>query len=131
MTDFNPDTLSQRRLRSLEEALPQTRYSFTVKHKAWEEKLRLLGRFSYYSSWFDFDNSHTSAGKHLLDLELAYSFKRGMTLAIGGQNVFNTYPDENPIALNVGERYSESSPFGFNGAYYYARLSYSFGTAFK
>jgi len=131
VTDFNPDTLSQRRLRSLEEDLPETRYSFTLKHEALEEKLRLLGRFSYYSSWFDFDNSHTSAGRHLLDLELAYSFKRNITLAIGGQNVFNTYPDENPIALNVGERYSESSPFGFNGAYYYARLSYSFGSAFK
>ena len=26
---------------------------------------------------------------------------------------------------------SEVSPFGFNGAYYYARLGYSFGTSFK
>ncbi len=33
--------------------------------------------------------------------------------------------------LNVGERYSESSPFGFNGAYFYARLGYSFGSAFR
>ena len=75
--------------------------------------------------------SHTSGGKTLLDLELAYTFERGITFAIGGHNVFNTYPDENPIALYVGERYSEYSPFGFNGAYYYARLSYSFGSAFK
>ena len=99
VTDFNSDTLSQRRLRSLQEGLPETRHSLTVKHKAWEERLRLLGRFSYYSSWFDFDNAHTSRGKHLLDLELAYSLKRDITLAIGGRNVFNTYPDENPIAL--------------------------------
>ncbi len=131
VTDFNPDTLSQRRLRSLQEELPETRYSFTVNHKEWNEKLRFLGRFSYYSSWFDFDNSHTSGGKTLLDLELAYTFERGITFAIGGQNVFNTYPDKNPIALYVGERYSEYSPFGFNGAYYYARLSYSLGSAFK
>ena len=131
VTDFNPDTLSQRRLRSLQEELPETRYSFTVNHKVRDDKLRLLGRFSYYSSWFDFDNSHTSGGKTLLDLELAYTFERGITFAIGGHNVFNTYPDENPIALYVGERYSEYSPFGFNGAYYYARLSYSFGSAFK
>ncbi len=50
VTDFNPDTLSQRRLRSLQEELPETRYSFTVNHKEWNEKLRFLGRFSYYSS---------------------------------------------------------------------------------
>ena len=131
VTDFNPDTLSQRRLRALQEELPETRHSFTVNHKAWEDKLQFLGRFSYYGGWFDFDNAHTSRGKHLLDLELAYSFKRNVTLAIGGRNVFDTYPDENPIASSVGERYSEYSPFGFNGAYYYARLSYSFGSAFQ
>ena len=131
VTDFNPDTLSQRRLRALQEELPETRHSFTVNHKAWEDKLQFLGRFSYYGGWFDFDNAHTSRGKHLLDLELAYSFKRNLTLAIGGRNVFDTYPDENPIALSVGERYSEYSPFGFNGAYYYARLSCSFGSAFQ
>ena len=35
------------------------------------------------------------------------------------------------VSLSAGERYSEYSPFGFNGAYYYARLSYSFGSAFR
>ena len=45
--------------------------------------------------------------------------------------LFNLTPEEHPIALYVGERYSEYSPFGFNGAYYYARLSYSCGSAFK
>ena len=30
-------------------------------------------------------------------------------------------------AMAVGERYSEYTPWGFNGAYYYARVSYGWG----
>ena len=51
----------------------------------------------------------------------------GTTLAVGGQNAFNTFPDESARARSVGEKYSEYTPWGFNGAYYYARLHYGWG----
>ena len=51
------------------------------------------------------------------------------TLAFGGQNVFNTFPDVSPNATSVGERYSEYTPWGFNGGYYYVRLSYTWETS--
>ena len=66
----------------------------------------------------------------------------GVMLALGGQNVFNTFSDKYESAFtDIGEMrrspcvlfgmpYSPFTPWGFNGAYYYARLSYSFGTAF-
>ena len=42
-------------------------------------------------------------------------------------NLFDTTPEENPGAADgVGNRYSQFSPFGFNGAYYYARVRYEF-----
>ena len=50
-----------------------------------------------------------------------------MTLAIGAQNALNTYPDESARAMSVGEKYSEYTPWGFNGAYYYSRISYGWG----
>ena len=31
-------------------------------------------------------------------------------------------------AMSVGERYSEYTPWGFNGAYYYVRLGYRWGS---
>ena len=46
------------------------------------------------------------------------------SFAIGGRNVFTTYPDEIPIARHAGGRHIEYSPYGFNSAYYYARLGY-------
>ena len=47
------------------------------------------------------------------------------TLAVGAQNVFNTFSDESPNAGDVGERYSEYTPWGFNGIFLYARLRYA------
>ena len=46
------------------------------------------------------------------------------TIALGANNLFNAYPDENPNSGGVGALYPESTPFGFNGGYYYVRLSY-------
>ena len=50
-----------------------------------------------------------------------------VALAVGGQNVFSTYPAESARAMSVGEKYSEYTPWGFNGSYYYVRLSYKWG----
>ncbi|MYH29214.1 MAG: hypothetical protein F4018_20255 [Acidobacteria bacterium] len=50
------------------------------------------------------------------------------TLALGVENALNTYPEANSYApLTVGNRYGQFSPFGFNGAYYYGRLTYRWG----
>ena len=49
------------------------------------------------------------------------------TVVLGGQNVFNHYPGENPNArAGVGNLYSQYSPFGFNGAFWYGRVRYDF-----
>jgi len=51
-----------------------------------------------------------------------------VTLAIGAENLLNTYPDVNERGmLIVGNQYGQFSPFGFNGAYYYTRVSYGWG----
>ena len=50
-----------------------------------------------------------------------------VALAVGGQNVFSTYPAESARAMSVGEKYSEYTPWGVNGSYYYVRLSYKWG----
>ena len=50
----------------------------------------------------------------------------GITITLGVQNILNTYPDENPKSGNIGNQYGQFSPFGFNGAYWYAKFGYSF-----
>jgi iron complex outermembrane recepter protein len=126
VTAFNPDTLSESRIQQLEEALPKTRASVSITQSL--EKLKLLGRVSTYSGWYDFDDSFSYDGGHVLvDLEASYNLRKGITLVAGGQNVFNHYPDENPGArAGVGNLYSQYTPFGFNGAFWYGRIRYEF-----
>ena len=64
-------------------------------------------------------------GKTLFDMEASWSFSKQFTAVIGGQNIFDTTPDENPGARSgVGNLYSQFSPFGFNGSFFYARVKY-------
>ena len=133
--------IDQFRITTLERGLPNTRWSFTVNHDA--RRWNLLGRLNYFGQFWDSEDGRNAAdlgvvseswlypsysGKALLDFELGIPFRENVTLAIGGENVLNTYPDvnENGI-LTVGNYYSQFSPFGFNGANFYVRLNYSWG----
>ena len=128
VTQFNPELLNaSRRIRELQEALPKNRWNFSVNQRVgrWD----ILGRVNYYGAWFDWDSAQTLFnGKPVFDVEASVPLSEGTTLAFGGQNVFNTFPDMSPNATSVGERYSEYTPWGFNGAYYYIRLGYSWKT---
>ena len=49
----------------------------------------------------------------------------GITLAVGGQNVFDVYSETNPFpAARIGMPHSMHIPWGMNGAYYYRRVTY-------
>jgi len=111
------------RIQEYEEGLPETRYNVAANHSY--NDWRFLARVSYYDDWFDSEDGNTYDGKTLVDLEAAYSFSDALTVTLGAQNAFDETPDENPgAASGVGNRYSQFSPFGFNGAYYYMRLRY-------
>ncbi|PZO06411.1 MAG: TonB-dependent receptor [Alphaproteobacteria bacterium] len=65
----------------------------------------------------------------LVDLEGRYTFPFGVTAAVGVNNLTDEYPTATPTALNgatgsVG--FPSFSPFGFNGRFFYGRLSYAF-----
>ena len=59
-----------------------------------------------------------------VDAEISYALTEKVTFILGGQNILDEYPDENLSAGSVGNLYSQYSPFGFNGAFWYARAKY-------
>ena len=67
----------------------------------------------------------TFGAKWLFDLAVDYTLDR-WTFTLGGDNVFNTYPDKTIAANNNNGAlpYSVFSPFGFNGAYVYGKVAY-------
>ena len=64
----------------------------------------------------------------MVDLEASHPIGASTTLTIGGRNAFGNDPEENPIALAKGNRFSAHTPFGYNGAFYYLRLSYGWAS---
>ena len=131
------DVIDEFRINTLERGLPKTRWNFTVNHDAgsWS----LMGRLNYFGSFWDSEDAQNGLGKAnapmfpnyggkvLLDLELGVPLGEHVSLAVGAENLLNTYPDVNPFAASeVGNQYGQFSPFGFNGSFYYTRLSYSF-----
>ena len=80
----------------------------------------------------------TFRAKTLIDLNATYSFSEQLSLTLGANNLFNTYPDKwkNKADDAVGEAASYSTgqtpytrnagQFGFNGSYYYLTANVKF-----
>jgi iron complex outermembrane receptor protein len=95
--------------------------------------LGATARVTSYDSVLVANNNSTldyETGKAvLLDLEGRYEFPLGVTAAVGVNNLTDAYPNATPATINgatgsVG--YPSFSPYGFNGRFFYGRLSYSF-----
>ena len=67
-------------------------------------------------------------GTHsVLDLEGRYKTPVGIGIALGVNNALDEYPNPTPINVNTNGPvgFPGFSPFGFNGRYYYGRLTYN------
>ena len=75
----------------------------------------------------------------ITDLELGLEVRRNVKLTLGANNLLNKYPESAPYAYRLSQlyvnsatfagtnsKYLTSSAYGFNGGFYYGRLSLSF-----
>ncbi len=123
---FNPDTLDATRIRELQEALPENRWNLSANQKI-GDGFRVMGRLSFFDGWFDSEDGASYGGEYIVDTELGYTWNKKVTFVLGAQNLFDTFPTENAGARSgVGNLYSQFTPFGFNGGFYYGRLKYEF-----
>ena len=119
---------------AIERGVPETRWNLAVNQRA--GRVGLLGRLHYYGSWVDHLDARSVRGadaprlngRFILDLEASFPLARDVTLAVGGQNVLNTFSDRMDLfAARFGLPYSQFTPWGLSGGYYYARLNYAWG----
>ncbi|MBW3553720.1 MAG: TonB-dependent receptor [Gemmatimonadetes bacterium] len=125
VTNRNPDVVDDARVAQLERALPRFRSMLSLRRDLGPVSGMLRG--TYYDGFYDAELSDPDqryGSRFIVDAELAAPLMENASIAIGANNLFNTYPDQNPNGPDVGARYPESTPFGFNGGYYYVRLSY-------
>ena len=121
-------------VRGLELGVPRIRWNAALNQQA--GRVGLLGRLHYYGSWVDhFDarfvrgaDAPLLPGKFIVDLEAGIPLGRAARLAVGGQNVFDTFSDRLDLfATEFGLPYSQFTPWGLSGGYYYARINYRWG----
>ena len=84
------------------------------------------GSFETYSNSGAASDQKFSA-KWLLDLALTYQLNN-WKFTVGGDNITNVYPDKDVYDINKPTggslQYSQFSPFGFSGAFYYGKINY-------
>ena len=129
VTEFDTEKINYKRRIQLEESLPNFRFTLTADHR--RGPWRVLTRLYYYDDFVEFHADEEPlriepSERLFVDLEGSYTFKFGITVAAGAQNLFDTYPSQNRYAGVLGSRYPESSPYGFNGGFYYFRALYAF-----
>lgn len=73
----------------------------------------------------------TFGGKTLTDVVLNYNITKKLMLTLGANNLFDVYPDK--VFANYASYFNGQTPytrnanqFGFNGAFYYANLTFNF-----
>ncbi|MGH7672861.1 MAG: TonB-dependent receptor [Gemmatimonadales bacterium] len=116
----------------LEDALPRQKGSVQAR---WQRgRFGALGRATYYGEITYHHptnpaNDETFGAKTLYDVDLSYEVLGGVRLAVGANNLFNTYPDKHKNTANISSGrfvYSRRvTQFGMNGGFYYARLALS------
>ena len=144
LRDIQTSVIDDFRIFTLEQGLPNTRWTISATHDA--RRWDLMARVNYFGKFWDSEDGRNAvglpggpaqstlyppyAGRALVDIEFGVPIGPNVHLAVGGENIFNTYPEVNQFgAMTVGNLYGQFSPFGFNGANFYVRLRYGWGSS--
>jgi iron complex outermembrane recepter protein len=98
--------------------------NYTLGHWVFNGNLTRYGTFTAYSNETYLLNQ-TFSPQWVLDLAGSYNLDN-WTFTLGVDNATNSYPDKVVAANNNNGTipYSEFSPDGFNGRYYYTKVIY-------
>ncbi len=116
------------RLMQLQRNIPRWRGNLTINHD--EGNWAVLARANYYGKFFEDHLDSDLAFPIWAGAEIQFDaaatvrfFDEKYALTVGADNIFNNYPDKNPFAGVVGAKYPLTAPGGFDGGFYYIRLT--------
>ncbi len=114
----------------LEQSRPRQSFNVAARYERgnWNASTRLVRYGEVTSAGATRPQDQTFGAKWVTDVELSYRFGKHLTIAVGANNLFDVYPDKvrpenNPTGVI---QYSGLSPFGYNGGFYFTRVSLSF-----
>ncbi|MDT9014106.1 TonB-dependent receptor [Novosphingobium sp. APW14] len=113
------------RLLELEGFVPKWKGNASFNYEG--DRFGFIARVNYYGKWTDYGANlaadQTGGAEVLVDLEASYKINDMFKIAIGGENVFDNFPDveARQSQINNGIRYLRFAPTGFNGGFWYLR----------
>jgi len=129
------NTINQSRVFDLENQVPNHRSVLTFNYTNGDSFNSYI-RFNHYGGWEstgglfgpgDASDVSSYGSSTLVDIEARFTFAQKYTLAIGGDNIFDVLPgkEQNETLRFLGVESSITSPYGFNGGFWYVRASAS------
>ena len=116
---------SEQRTR-IEDTQPKDKFILSSEYEL--KPLKLLIKFIRFGEATDTSSGTVYGAKWNMDFDVSYQFGKHFTVAGGGHNVFNEFPDYKTSSGLDGKdsifRYPGRASFGINGAFYYLRLNY-------
>lgn len=113
-----------------EQGLPQHNATGSITYTL--GKISVLGRGRYYGAYTDSSGNSTGdifqrfGGIAFFDASVSYAVNRNVTLRVGAENIFDTYPQKALFQYSRGLNYSRNTPYDTNGGNYYARVDVKF-----
>lgn len=132
------DLFSDVEVRRFENGSPKTTLNLGA---VWNwDRLSITARTTRYGKTVDAQTNpaedEVMDAKFITDMEVSYRFNDTLRLAVGGNNIFDIYPDTaaeinqvNGASTSTFDQifpYSGFSPYGFSGRYLYARVDLTF-----
>lgn len=106
---------------------PESKFSFNASYS--KNKFNAGLGLTHFSEivLIDFaDTEDVYGAKITADLNVGYKLTENLKFTIGGNNIFNEYPDQQNDGETEAGGYWDAVQMGFGGAYYYARLDFNF-----
>ena len=123
----DPDVINDKRVTQLEGNTPSNRFTLSINHS--QDRWDLLARVRYYGGYEEFtlddgSNYFDVDASTVVDVEVGYQFNDAVRLIVGAENILDEYPEER--SNTSGLIWPDTSPFGYNGGYYYLRAVWDF-----
>ncbi len=130
-----PGTINVSRVFDLENQVPEQRSNLTLSYDSGKMFSGYL-RANRYGDWKstgglfspgDASDASSYGEEILFDAEIKFSFGGRYEIALGGENILDSLPDkeQDGVLQFLGVVNSLTSPFGFNGGFWYVRAGVS------
>lgn len=112
---------------NLERRIPQSAGNVSLEYT--HGQFGWMGRVRYFGPWMSADSPvlhQTFSRQILFDTSASWHFTSHLSITVGAENVFNSYPEKALFNVAAGLVYSRFAPYDVDGGRYFTRLSFTY-----